>query len=915
MLAGVAVDALDEMSQPEHVGQYRVMELVGFGGSGVVFRAEDTRLRRQVALKLLRNVAVEPAERSRLMSEARLAAALSHPHVVTVFEVGQTSEGVFLAMEWCPNGSLAVSPAALRSWRDGLALMLDAGEGLSAAHHAGITHGDFKPANVLVDARGRAKVADFGLARLSKARTARRVGGTKPYLAPEVVAGVADGPLADQYAYCVCVVEVLRHERLRDELSPEQAADAVRSLQVPRGVKAALMRGLSREPSARYPTMPQLLADLARATKRPALWPVVAAAAAVGVTSAALVALRPAPCSPSAETFDGHYAAAQRAGIAAAFARSPAPYLGAVFERVSGDLDAYAASFRQAARQACDNARSTDEAARARAQLSQACLVGAIDELDAALGVLQSAEAPVLSQAPLMLGSLPSPSRCISHPTVRPEAIGAAKGPEGAARALARKTLLEAQALAAAEQPRLGAPLAERAVAQARALGDERLEAEALYWLARCSLLAGDRPAAERSLADAERLAERAQTLQLVVSCRLLRARLVMQIGDEGAQAKQLLQSAEPLIERAVGDDELLKAALLIDRSYVFVGVGRNKDALSDRQQALSIRERLLGAHHPLSLSTALNVALALRALDRLGEAEAILRQTCEAMGAAYSFDHPQRAHCFSELGNLLTRVDRDVEALEYLESAATVLEAALGARSDDAHRALRGLVWALVSTGQYRQAIVRAKANMALSDAFANDPFLLMPVAYAHRRLGEFDVAEEVIGHAYDVFETKWPGSKYCGAARLHQGALSLERRQWAVAKDRLSKAIALLERDPQANSYLLAAFAAQSRALYGLGDYQAARELAAKAVTGLEGRADSSKRVLAEAHFALARAIERTDGARAPESHVAGCAALAEIESVSGAEPEQLEIRAWAEASRARGQPCEAMAVEKPR
>ena len=146
-------------------GCYVVEGKIGHGGMGVVYRARDTKLDRDVAVKLHLGATGTTAMR-RLVREARAMAQLSHPNIVNVFDVGEHHGQVFIAMEYVPGGSLRRWLAEARPWEEVLDVFIQAGRGLAAAHARGLVHRDFKPDNVLLDGQGRALVADFGLATL-----------------------------------------------------------------------------------------------------------------------------------------------------------------------------------------------------------------------------------------------------------------------------------------------------------------------------------------------------------------------------------------------------------------------------------------------------------------------------------------------------------------------------------------------------------------------------------------------------------------------------------------------------------------------------------------------------------------------------------------------------------------------------
>ena len=171
------------------VGRYVLLDTIAEGGMGVVYAAFDSQLDRKVAIKILRptlSKGEDAAEaEARLLREAQAMARLSHPNVVTIHDVGVMEGNVFLAMEYVEGGTLKERLRTGRSWREGLALLKEAGRGLAAAHAAGLIHRDFKPDNVLVGTDGRVRVTDFGIARAEDGEPADPHTGTKrrPYSA------------------------------------------------------------------------------------------------------------------------------------------------------------------------------------------------------------------------------------------------------------------------------------------------------------------------------------------------------------------------------------------------------------------------------------------------------------------------------------------------------------------------------------------------------------------------------------------------------------------------------------------------------------------------------------------------------------------------------------------------------------
>ncbi|WP_375769432.1 protein kinase [Archangium gephyra] len=290
------------------VGRYVVEGLLGEGGMGVVYAARDPALGRTVALKLLRPGGGGEEAQARLVREAQAMARLSHPNVLPLFELGTEGGSVFLAMERVEGPTLAGwLRERERPWREVLALFVQAGEGLAAAHRAGLVHRDFKPANVLVGADGRPRVTDFGLVRhgaggdegllgdagagdAGEALTrAGAVPGTPAYMSPEQLAGREVDARGDQFSFCVALHEALYGVRPFDARARGEAR--WRRVPVPRGprlpgsVRAALDRGLALVLEARFPSMDALLAGLAPPSG-PRWLPVVTVVAGLGLVLA-----------------------------------------------------------------------------------------------------------------------------------------------------------------------------------------------------------------------------------------------------------------------------------------------------------------------------------------------------------------------------------------------------------------------------------------------------------------------------------------------------------------------------------------------------------------------------------------------------------------------------------------------------
>jgi Protein kinase domain len=299
------------------VGRYRVSGFLGEGGMGVVYRARDTELAREVALKLVDvgKLGIELG-RERLRREAQAMARIEHPAVVHVYDVGVADGHLFVALELVVGATLAEwLHERARSWREVLAILIPAGRGIAAAHRASVIHRDIKPSNILLDGRGTAKVTDFGVAKTFKEEAPgsadgadRPIGvtrsgssaGTPAYMAPEQFGGAATDARADQFAFCVTLWEALCGKRpRRDDAvvgTPSQAAvkpsaelrQPSKAVEVPRRVLAVVERGMARERARRWATMDELLDALQAAARPRRNWVVGGALLLIAVTIATL---------------------------------------------------------------------------------------------------------------------------------------------------------------------------------------------------------------------------------------------------------------------------------------------------------------------------------------------------------------------------------------------------------------------------------------------------------------------------------------------------------------------------------------------------------------------------------------------------------------------------------------------------
>lgn len=261
----------------ETIGRFRIERLLGSGGMGAVYLAEDPVLKRRVAVKVVQGSGSQQEGLARFRREAEVSARLNHPNVITIYDVGEDPKaGPFIAMEFVDGSSLGelVQQSALRGPVDRLRILIDAMRAVEAAHAAGIVHRDIKPGNLMIAKDGRVKLMDFGVARDedSGLTMTGAVIGTPAYISPEQLKGSPPSAATDRYAFVVMAFEtftatkpfsgpttvtLLYNIAHQPPTYPESLSPALRKV---------FERALAKNPDERYPDLPSFLAAMIRAT-------------------------------------------------------------------------------------------------------------------------------------------------------------------------------------------------------------------------------------------------------------------------------------------------------------------------------------------------------------------------------------------------------------------------------------------------------------------------------------------------------------------------------------------------------------------------------------------------------------------------------------------------------------------------
>lgn len=255
-------------------GRYQIIGRLGRGGMANVFRAKDLNLQREVAIKIMHEQLIEdPSFQASFLREARAAANLSHPNIVTIFDFGHDGQRYFLVMEYIPGTDLKtlIRRKQKLDTLEAVNLMIQICAGVGYAHRAGLIHCDLKPQNVLITSDGRAKITDFGIARalatISADEQVDIVWGSPIYFSPEQAAGGPPSPASDVYALGVSLFEMLAgrppfqaDDPLKlSELHQTAPPPSVRlyAPEIPDPLEQIILKVLAKEPSARYRTADQ----------------------------------------------------------------------------------------------------------------------------------------------------------------------------------------------------------------------------------------------------------------------------------------------------------------------------------------------------------------------------------------------------------------------------------------------------------------------------------------------------------------------------------------------------------------------------------------------------------------------------------------------------------------------------------
>jgi serine/threonine-protein kinase len=780
-----------EMPRGTSLGRYLILEKVGAGGMGVVYAAYDPKLDRRIALKALRsNTGRDEAARARLVREAKAMARLSHPHVVTVYDVVVEDQQVLVAMELVEGRSLrAWLDAKERSVLEIVGAFVQAGRGLAAAHDAGMVHRDVKLDNILVGGDGRVRIGDFGLARSSAPVTGPRVrhtpsgadalgplvsregilAGTPQYMAPDQLYGEPADALSDQFSFCAALYEALYFERpyeaatleeLGRAMEEERMQPAPAGNDVPGWLRAVLVRGLRARPQDRWPNMHALLAALEvdpRAARR--RW-IVAGVVGVGLLGAGALVARhrnaeAQACLAVERRLDGVWDERARRVVHDAFATTKRPYAEDTFVRVAKVLDEHAEAWAKQAVASCRE-RTGAPAASGPPSLAEqraSCLEDRFGELRAFSAVLARAEGETVDRAVQGARALPGLDVCAGKDPLGGRAWPADPAVRKEAEQLEDR-MNDASALRAAGRYAEGTAAATKNLADAERIGFRPFVAAAQLALAEVQEEGGDLPGAEQSYHRASLSAEAVGEARVAALAWMGEAKRASERG-EFASADDRFDHASAWVDR-VGDDERLRAKLMLDRGERLSEQGKYDDARALQLKALAILERLgddeatralndlgvdadlqlkydeardyyrkamaryeqiLGPDHPKIARELNNLGLMAGDQGKFDEAIAALEKANAIRAHALGPDHPEVAIGLNNLAFVYIAVERFADALALAERAVHIVEKQYGPDSSEMAFTLTAITGGLFGLHRYAETVEPAERELAIRE------------------------------------------------------------------------------------------------------------------------------------------------------------------------------------------------------
>ncbi|HEY5924409.1 MAG TPA: serine/threonine-protein kinase [Kofleriaceae bacterium] len=858
------------------IGRYVVLERLGEGGMGVVYSAFDPELDRKVAVKLLQGKSGGDAsqvsgDQAWLLREAQALARLSHPNVVSVHDVGTLpGDRVFVAMELVDGVTLRKwMKAEVRPWRDVLPVMIAAGQGLAAAHAAGLVHRDFKPDNVLVGHDGRVRVMDFGLAKVrpgidsgpvprisaselnieakspltDSLTVAGTVLGTPAYMAPELYAGGTADAASDQFSFGVALFEALFGARpfVKEQLVPTRPEPPKPKLpdgtKVPARIQRTVLRAIAIDPAQRFPSMAALLDELGNdpnaARRRTVLALGLGAVVLAGGGGVYIAVTRaaPEPCKGIDQRLAGVWDPALKQKVRAGFMATKRSYAAQAFAQVERSFDAYAQEWVATATDSCRATRVRRDQTEEVLSLRQLCLDQRLAELGALAQALVDPHPLILDKADKLARELEPLAACSNVAALRapdqptPEQRAQIEGPS--------KQLAEAKAQLIAGKYLPALVSSQKAVDTAVKLNYLPLLAEASAIRGAALVSTGNFVDGATAYTQAVWTGMRGKRDDVVAGAALANAMLAAEARGKPSEAMIWLELGEASARR-VGLERVMGARFGMVRGLVAALAGDYPTAIAQHEKSFAAAERQFGKDNPalwadeLLLATTLTRGLAYaRALPHYEHARAVREKMVGP-------DHPDIALTLSNSGICYMHLGDYKKAREVYERALAIREKTYGKQSPLIVGTLINFAELIAKSDpatalpMIERALVLAKQLPGVEHpTYHEGATTYIDVLWRAGRAAEGrKVSEDTFAIERRVKSVTLPGTLTVRAE------LELAQRAWADAARFAEEAIKIFEEHSGENPELWRPLFALAAAKLGLGDRAAAKVVVERAL-----------------------------------------------------------------------------------
>ena len=870
----------------KRIGRYAVASRLGAGAMGVVYRAYDPSLQRDVAVKIM--LPSRASSPGRMRREATALARLNHPNVIEVFEVGEHEGGVYIAME-------LVEGKSLQEWlqeRPNLDTVVDvlcgAGRGLAAAHDAEIVHRDFKPANVLLGDDGRPRVMDFGLAEAelpasvsdvsietdkamatSDSTVTGGIVGSPAYISPEQWEGRPATIASDQWSFAVTLYEACHGKRpFRGASIPALCQSVMQGtidpspVRLPGWLDRVLLRGLAHDPADRFASVADMIAAIEADRKRVSRLPWLA----VGVGAAGLAGgvwwstppATPTPhCEAGAAELADVWDAARRDQIAARLRDATPERVSHTATAVTASLQGLADSWLAARREACEATQVRGDETEVEMDERLRCLIRSRRKFGAVVDLLAHGDASVLDRAVTLVDSLPHANACLAadNRDARPAP------PAAIAERVAQLEGDLAQAevrLIGAGKPREAIALTEPVVQAARQLGFEPLLAESLRNLGWQQHQAGDLAHAGENLLGAFERAEAVGDDEVAYRAAQSLAFLEGHTRGHFAEGLRWARTAEARLERLESPGDVKTGVLHQTIGNILWKKGDFVEARAEFDQALALRRRAHGPEHTAVAQSLASLGMVLLNLGEFDAAEAALDDALKIYEARLGPEHADVGWALNARAAAYARRGDYQGGRAVLERAVTIFERDPSEHPARLAHVLTNLGTAVGAMGETQLALAHIERAVHLLEALDTSPgplaATLSQLAEVHRNLGNIDEAIALLYRAGLLDDAQSVRSGSAAGRLTNIAVLHMEVGRATKALEELAKAREILASlDPPMRPMLITIHNIAGQAHQELGDAAAAQLSFERAIAAAEATVGLKHPAVAGVYYGL--------------------------------------------------------------